>query len=190
MIPARERIAQMKSRATVKAHGVRVSYEAGCRCIQCRAAKSRYNTEREAARKQGDTRDIVDASAARAHIKKLSRAGVGYKSVADAAGIAHGIAFQIRSGERRRIRQSTERKILAVDKSAIADRALVPATPTWKLLDELLEDGYTKTQIAKWLGSKAKIPALQVARDLVTAETAMRVHRMFQAVRAGRLSRV
>lgn len=189
MQPAAERIAQMKARTTIKAHGTRVSYEAGCRCLRCRAAKSRYNVEREAARKQGDTRDLVSAAAARSHILRLSRIGVGYKSVATAGNVATSIVARIRSGEKRTIRQDTERKILAVDKGAIADKSLVPAGPTWGLLNELLADGYSKTQIAKWLGSKARVPALQLKRDKINASTALRVYRMYQSVRAGRLRR-
>jgi hypothetical protein len=184
-----QRIAQMLARKTIKAHGTRASYEAGCRCLRCRAAKSRYNSERESARRKGDTRDLVDAAAARAHIRKLSKVGVGYKSVADAAGISHTTAMLIRSGERTQLRQSTERRILAVDKSAIADRSLVPAGPSWKLLNQLIDEGYTRVQLAKWLGSKAKTPSLQLRQDYCTAKTALKVHRMFQALQAGKLRR-
>jgi hypothetical protein len=183
------RIAQMKARMTIRAHGVRISYQAGCRCLLCRAAKSRYNCQRELARKQGDTRDLVSAAAARAYIRKLSKIGVGYKTVADAAGIARSITMEIRSGKRTQIRQSTERKILAVDKAAIADKSLVSAAPTWRLINELLEDGYTKTQLAKWLGSKAKVPTLQIQPEWITAKKALQVQRMFDAIRAGRLRR-
>jgi len=41
-------------------------------------ANSRYETERAVARKNGDWNGIVDARAARRHISKLSKAGIGY----------------------------------------------------------------------------------------------------------------
>jgi hypothetical protein len=75
--------------SATKPHGTRLKYMGGCKCMLCRAANSRYETERAVARKNGDWNGIVDARAARRHILKLSKAGVGYKSVADAASVAH-----------------------------------------------------------------------------------------------------
>jgi hypothetical protein len=57
------------------------------------------------------------------------------------------------------------------------------------MLDELLEQGYTRVQLARWLGSKAKMPSLQLKTDFVTARSAMRVERMYEAVKAGKLRR-
>ena len=95
----------------------------------CRSANSRYETERAVARKYGDWNGIVDARAARRHILKLSKAGVGYKSVADAASVAHSVVAEIRAGRKLRIRQKTERSILAVTKTAYARGALIDADP-------------------------------------------------------------
>jgi len=80
-----------------KPHGTRLKYMGGCKCMLCRAANSRYEAERGVARKNGDWNGIVDARAARRHILKLSKAGVGYKSVADAASVAHTVVA--RSGQ-------------------------------------------------------------------------------------------
>ena len=73
--------------SATKPHGTRLKYMGGCKCMLCRAANSRFETERAVARKNGDWNGIVDARAARRHILKLSKAGVGYKSVADAASV-------------------------------------------------------------------------------------------------------
>src|SRR5260370_12030990 len=81
--------------AADKSHGTRLKYMGGCKCIPCRAANSRYEVERSAARKAGDWNGIVDADRARTHIRKLSKAGVGYKPVADAPGVARSAAFLI-----------------------------------------------------------------------------------------------
>ena len=181
---------QMKENCKTKKCGTRAKYRSGCKCVPCRAANSRYNSERERLRnEEGDTRDIVSAHAARQHILQLGKKGVGYKQVAAAAGVATSIVFAIRRGKRERIRQNTERSILAVDTSVRGDAALVPAGPTWKILNELLENGFTKTQLGAWLGSKAKIPTLQVRTDFVMAKTAMKVERLRNLLEAGKLRR-
>lgn len=156
-------------------HGDRVRYLGGCRCAECRRANTEYEKQRYAARKAGDWNGIVDAAAARAHLVKLSRLGVGKRAVYAATDIAMTVLEDVRTGKKRRIRARTERKILAVTKACASDHALVPARRTWRLLEQLLEEGYTRTRIATELGSKARKPALQVARDFVLARTAHRI---------------
>jgi len=72
---------------------------------------------------------------------------------------------------------------------AIADGALVPAGPTWKLLNKLLEAGYTRMFLAKQLGSRAKRPVLQVQAERITALTASKVERLYRRIKEGRVSR-
>ena len=63
-------------------------------------------------------------------------------------------------------------RILAVNGTAVADCAPLPAGRTWTLLNELLEAGYTKTFLAKQLGSCAKRPSLQIPADRITPDSA------------------
>lgn len=184
------RIAAMVPAAQRAPHGTRARNKGGCRCLQCRAANSRYVAEREAARAAGDTRELVDASPARRQIATLSRKGMGYKLVAESAGVSKSVMYRIMTGDRTQIRAHTLRRILAVtyDVRALGDKSLIDAGPTWKLLDEMLERGYTKTQLASWLlGRPAH--ALQVNRDRITARTAMRVERMYAAINDGKMRR-
>jgi hypothetical protein len=146
-------------------HGVRLRYMAGCRCAECRRANTQYETQRERARKAGDWNGVVDAAPARAHILKLSRAGVGRKMVAAASGVAHSAVYAIRSGSKLRIRARTARRILAVDVTCRGDKALICAKQLWQRINWLLEEGYTKTFLAKQLGYAA---ALQFDKHTVT----------------------
>jgi hypothetical protein len=66
---------------------------------------------------------------------------------------------------------------------------LIRARRTWAIIDDLLERGFTKQQIATWLGSKAKVPALQIKRTHVKASTAVKVERMAALLKAGKLRR-
>ena len=166
-----------------KPHGTRLKYMGGCKCMLCRTANSRYETERAVARKNGDWNGIVDARAARRHISKLSKAGIGYKSVADAASVAHTVVAEIRAGRKLRIRQRTERRILAITKDAYAAGALIDADPTWKQIDTLLEEGFTKSELARRLGFKSK--AIQFSHFEVTGKTASRVDRFYRAIMLG-----
>src|SRR5688572_24739280 len=81
-------------------HGDRLRYMAGCRCTPCRAANSRYETERLRARKNGDWNGCVPAAKARAHLLKLSRRGVGTRAIADASGVARSILRAVARGEK------------------------------------------------------------------------------------------
>lgn len=159
-------------------HGVRVRYMAGCRCLKCRMANSNYETERARARKAGDWNGIVDATPARQHIRKLSRQGVGYKLVAEAADLPTSIVFGIRTGDRPRARARTVRKILEVSTACRGDSTLISAKPTWRRIEILLEEGYTKAALAKMLGYDR--PALQIGRERVTVRNAAKVERLYQ----------
>lgn len=161
-------------------HGDRLKYLAGCKCMLCRAANSRYETSRAAARKAGDWNGIVSAKRARSHILKLSRAGVGRYTLSEAADVGATIIQDIRSGRKKRIRKRTEARILSVTAAAVAGGALVPAGPTWRRINILIENGFTRAEIARRLGYRR--PALQLNKDFVTAKNAAAVERLYNRV--------
>ena len=158
-------------------HGQRLRYMAGCRCTECRAANTAYECHRIAERKAGRGNGIVSAAAARNHLAKLSSTGVGRRTVQAVTGVADTVLVDLIAGRKTRIRAETERRILGVTTRAAADKALIDAGPTWKLLEELLADGYSKADLARQL-LRAK-PALQIGRSKVTVRTAFEVERMY-----------
>ena len=162
-------------------HGHRLRYMAGCRCTECRAANTAYERERIAERKAGRGNGIVCAAAARAHLAKLSSTGVGRRTVQAVTGVADTLLQDLIAGRKTRIRAATERRILGVTTRAAADKALIDAGPTWKLLDELLADGYSKAHLARQL--KKDKPALQIGRSKVTVRTAFEVERLHARLR-------
>jgi hypothetical protein len=181
------RLAQLRTYASRAQHGTRGRYMVGCRCLQCRAANSNYCVQREHERQAGDTRSIVSAFNARAHMLALSRIGIGYKAIADASGVACSVAQRIFSGDQVHIRQDTERRILATDEGARADGSLVDGAKAWRQIESLLEDGYTKQQLAHWLGYKGK--TLQLRRGRMTARNASRIERLARLIEEGKLKR-
>jgi len=164
-----------------KPHGTRLRYMAGCRCLPCRAANSNYETMRAARRRMGLGNGLVSARRARRHVLQLSRAGVGYKTVAAVARVSNSVMFKIRQGIREQIRALTEKRILEVTSNDVRGSALIPAKPTWNKLNWLLEEGFTRTELARRLGSNAKVPALQVKKDVVTATTAKKVEALWRS---------
>jgi hypothetical protein len=168
--------------AADRAHGDRLRYIAGCRCFDCRRANSAYEATRQKARAAGDWNGLVDAEKARAHLKQLSEQGVGRRSVAAASDVADSVLSEIIAGRKLKVRALTERKILAVTRAAAGDGALVPGKQTWKRINELLRDGYTKAELALRLG--AKTPNLQLKKDFVTVRSAHLVERLYDELRS------
>jgi len=164
-------------------HGTRVRYMTGCKCMLCRAANSRYSTERSRAIKAGDWNGIVSSDRARAHLLMLSRHGVGRYVVADACGLSPRLIAEIRSGRQRNMRSRNERRILSVTAEARGAGTLVHAGPVWVQINRLLREGFTKGQLARRLGNKTA--ALQIRRHVVTAKTAMRVEKLHAELMAG-----
>ena len=157
-------------------HGTRYRYLAGCRCVPCRAANSRYECERLAARTRGEGNGLIDAAPARAHLVALSRLGIGRNTVADITGASRTTLHKIRHGQRL-CRAALARRILAIDRGARPESALVSSTRTRQTIDTLLAEGFTKARLATELGCST--PALQRARGpLVTVKTAGEIERL------------
>ena len=150
----------------------------GCRCEPCREANRAYARQRDRASRRPDEQleaAYIDAGEVRAHLRFLAARGVGRRQVSAVSGVAQSSLAKLRSGKVRRCRPATAEAILAVFPIDAADGAYVPAGPTWKLLDDLLAHGWTRTAIARALGSTAKAPAMQLDREFVTARNARAV---------------
>jgi hypothetical protein len=181
------RLPQLQRIASERPHGARSRYMVGCRCLLCCAANSIYECQRRAKRKQGDIRDLVSAEPSRQHLIALSAKGVGYKSVAIACDVGHAALFKILRGTKTQVRRNTERRILNVDVGAGAGGMLIPAAPTWRIIRQLLDRGYSKKQLAEWLGYKTK--KIQFDKDKITLANAVRVERIAKLIEAGKFQR-
>jgi len=160
--------------------GTRAAYVSGCHCAPCTAANAAYARARwRAQRLQDDWNGLLSAERARAHLLKLSRAGVGRRAVAAASDVSSTLLLEVRLGRKDKIRARTERRILAVDIGCRSDASLVPAKGTWRLIRLLLEEGFTKRELARRMGFAS--PAIQFRKTRVLARTALRVKKLYRA---------
>lgn len=164
-------------------HGARARYVAGCRCEPCTTANRLYARARAKAQRAGDWNGLVSADRARKHLRALSAKGIGRRAVAAASDLGLTTLQEIGAGRAWQIRARIERAILAVDAGARSDSSFVPAAKTWKLLDELIEEGFSKAELARRLGLKK--PALQFRKDRILARTAHRVARFYRTIMLG-----
>lgn len=119
---------------------------------------------------------LVPARAVRLHLLELRRRGVGYVAVSAACDLSTRTLCSIVTGATTFVHPTTRDRVLSVTADATADGACVPAAPTWALIAELLEEGFTKQQIARRLHPSAV--SLQLGRERVRAATALRVKRL------------
>lgn len=164
-------------------HGTRVRYVAGrCRCQPCRTANTAYAKSREAAKRRGETNEIVDAAPVRAHLARLSAAGVGRRTVADISGVPPSTVGEIAQGRQKNLRARTAAAIMRVTAEAIVGGMLVPAAPAWARINELLSLGFTRGEIALAIGMRQR--ALQLNKHVITARNAHRVEQAYRRLMA------
>lgn len=161
-------------------HGLRIRYISGCRCAECRRANAQYELSRAKARRNGEWNGLVPAGRARRRLLLLSKACVGRRSIHMFTGIAESILSEVRSGCKKQIRAKTHQLIMACDAGAIADGGRVSGADTARQLAWLIDEGFTKRDLARRLGSKAKVPSLQIKPGQVTRRTADRVLRIYR----------
>lgn len=164
--------------ASSKPHGSRTKYKSGCRCLLCRAANARYEAERAKARTGANRNGLVSANAAREHIARLSKDGLGRGAISAASDVAAAVISRIKSGQSTQIRKRTEDKLLAVSKEAVSDAARVRAYPTWRQIKSLLAEGFTQAELARRLGYES--PSLQLGKKWILARNAARVDRLYR----------
>lgn len=155
-------------------HGTRGRYLAGCKCFHCRRANSAYCLARIRAQQAGKGNPIIPATRVLEHLAKLRAAGVGYKTAARRAGVAISVVSALMAGRRKNCRKQSEEAILGVTADDAADGAYIDGAATWAMLEQLLRV-MPKTEIARRLGSKAKVPSLQIRRDRVMAGNARKI---------------
>jgi len=180
-------LAAIRAAAARSPHGTRARYVLGCHCDGCRAANVAYYHTQMKARVFHGANGFVAADPVREHLAKLSRKGVGRRAVSATANIPESTLRGIVTGERRHIRALSEQRILAVTLECASDRAHIPAGPTAARLRHLLREEFSRSDLARRLGTSRQALSRWTARPTprhITARTAMHVQRLYDEVMA------
>jgi AraC-like DNA-binding protein len=150
-----------------------------CRCADCREACRVYEQARRRKALYGRWQPYVPADEARAHVRSLQAAGMGWKRVARAAGLSPSVLWKLLYGDptrnmtpSKRIRPQTAAAILAVEPD-LAPGAYIDAGPTWRRIEGLVALGYSKRWLAHQLGATGN--GLQIHTGQVQVRTAQAV---------------
>ena len=165
-------------------HGTNARYVFGrCRCDACRAANSASRKRRDYLKRTGRSPD-VDAAEARAHVLALMGTGMGYKRIAQAAGVDPKTVYILVAGraERgtpppKRIRRTTAEKLLAV-RPTVRRKQAIDALPYWWMIADLMGLGYSKAWISERIGQGGR--ALQIGDRFIHVETALKIKRLWE----------
>jgi hypothetical protein len=171
----------------------------GCRCYTCGYARSQYDDRRNRLIAYGQWEPFVGIEETQFRIQSLKDLGFGDRAIATLAGIERKTIRDIAAGIRHdpsrnnppltKIRRETAAAVAAIpyDQLEAPDGAYIDATLTWERIGQLLDAGYTRTWIARRLGSTAKTPALQLGRRRVTARQARAVRDLVTEVMGPRV---
>jgi hypothetical protein len=161
-------------------HGDRNKYKCGCRCSSCRKAATDYARMLFHRRKRGEFNGLVSAWNTYQHLKCLARHSVGARAVAYACDVSSTTIFFILKYPRCRIQNRVARSILKVTPDAIENGATIDAGPTLKLVGRLLEEGFTRKQIAEQALGKSEL----TLKARITAIRALRIRQFYNRVMA------
>jgi hypothetical protein len=169
---------------TIRPHGRAKYVVEKCRCDVCRTAANVYERNRYRQRAYGRAA-YVDAAPGREHVRTLQAAGMGWKRIAESAGLGNSVVWKLLYGDptrnmgpSKRIRPDTERKILAVTLN-LADGANVDATGTHRRLKALVALGYSQNRLAEQLGMTRGNFGKMMGYSRVTAGTATAVRELY-----------
>jgi hypothetical protein len=163
-----------------------------CRCTPCIEHHNQMNQSRTRMKAYGrfDT-GLVDAEAVREHILMLGEYGIGYKRVAELAGVGvTGVRTLIwgrqdpgpRFGEiPKRVAREKAEAILAVEASIenLGDGAKLPATGTHRRIQALVTRGWSLTKLAARLDMQVGNFWKILERDQVIASTHRRMAEVY-----------
>ena len=156
-----------------------------CRCPDCREAHRQY-AAMYSRRKAYGVNVFVDTAPVVEHLERLAAAGIGWKRVADLAGVSRSSLWKVRNGRSKKMRPDTARAVLQV-KPSLADGARIPAGQYKAALTALQRRGWTKTDLGRWVHANPDAHALQLDRDNITVANAKRIVALVNLVEADRV---
>lgn len=164
-------------------HGTKSQYCRGCRCMKCKRANAQYTQERRKTISDGPADPLVDATTTQEYLQYLSAEGIGTRAVHECTDIARHILVEIATGRRRRIRRSTQQRILKVTADAVADGARVNPELAQMQIEELMQEGdFSAAELARRLGISEKLYPMKSRK--MRASTVAKINRFYRQIMA------
>lgn len=160
-------------RSDAAGHGSRRKYQAGCRCLPCAVAESRY----QRAWNRGQ-RARVDVEVVRQQIRDLVDVGWTYTAITRESGLSNSTLWTIRNTDQSHVNSRTAQAIAAVHDSLV-DPELVERT--WRLVAYLVDGGWTEAAIGAWIAGDPDCTRLQLPDAAITEADA---HAVLELTRA------
>jgi len=134
-------------------HGTTTGYtKYRCACPECRQAWRDYQRAYyRDVRAAGGRHRLVPAKDARRHIAKLRASGVTVPAIYTESGVSRKVLLEIRRGTRKRIRRTTEERILGVRLGSVVAGHRVPAQHAVRLMDEMEAAGVLRADFKEHL---------------------------------------
>lgn len=154
-----------------------------CRCLSCRKAKSRYDTNRTRMMAYGRWTSYRDPGLVRAHVSQLMARGLSMTAIAELAGVAHDCVLDLMAHTHKRgLYPVNADALLAVsfDLDVIPDRVMIDATGTRRRVQALVTMGYSLSAQCALLGRTVNNFYKVLRKPKVFAETARAVRDLFR----------
>jgi hypothetical protein len=175
-----------------KPHGHIMRYLAGCRCRRCRRGNCMYKEKLAENRRKFGPNDLVPVDRVRAFLLEMQKQGIGYKTIADHAGVARtslGLIMWPGQETKNFLRRRTEAKVLAYVPALdnLPKSNCVPADETIARIRQLERWGYPRMLITRD-ALKNSSQGLQIravhgkGKFIVMVRTAIRIRDFFEQV--------
>lgn len=172
-------------------HGTPTAYKLDrCRCAPCTTAAADAERRRRLDIHIGAAPTRIDATETRDHVRALGAQGLGYKRVAELAGVASSTLWKIihRDPSRadgqpqQRITPDVARRILAIRASldTVTDGASIDATGTARRLQALHARGWSRRSLAHRLGTEHNALRLALVGGTVSGRLARAVRDLYE----------
>lgn len=157
----------------------------GCRCVECREHQRLYAAQHSRDKAYGRPRR-VDAAPVLARIEQARQAGIGWKRLADTAGVSRSALWKVIAGESRTVSVRTAKAIMGV-RIDLADGAYIPAGQYVDALNILYRKGWKKRDLGVWITGDPRTISLQVKGPNIKVGTAKRIVELVNLIDADRV---
>lgn len=177
-------------------HGTNAKYVfEKCRCEECKRANAFRVKRLKLEKLKGGPNTRVDAEPVRKHVKRLQKQGMGWKRIAEEAGISKSIVMSLLYGRGERatgpskvIAKKNADALLAVRLKLTDRQKMVPVKEAWLMISDIMALGYSEYWIAQQLGLTGNSLQLH-GKTCITVATHKRIESLWHRTATPRVAK-